>query len=513
MSKVAMIRKSGPFIAVSQDGVASLTPNEYRILENQLWYTKLTFHYGAAAYDPHTGDRQSMSGERRKLYQYDNNGHFICQRGFYPRVRGLLEEAGYTITFVDTDPPVDPVIYTPDWDRIFERFQLRAKQDECLAQIDMHDGGYIDAPPAFGKTHVMAMVSSMYPRAKIDIVAKRKDVVGRIRDLLTRWVPSVGMVGGGKKQKGRVTVYTADSLHHSDFDAHIMLADEGHELMTDRLAKLLGNYHYSRNFAFSATPDTRLDNAHFRMEGIFGPCVFKMSQQEAEQAGLVSPVFVQWIDVRLSHNPIANIKTLVAQKRNGIWRNQYRNQVIAETARAFREGDDQVLILVDTVDHALHLRKLLPEAALCYSEGALTDGSKRAMFIRNGLLDEDEQMTTALRNSLRHQFENREIKLVIATGVWSVGVSFDSLNVLIRADAGASETTNIQLPGRVCRIDPSSGKQCGILIDFNDVWDTKFKGRAADRRRDYHKRGWTQLLADGKLWTPGMRVNRVGTQK
>jgi superfamily II DNA or RNA helicase len=247
------------------------------------------------------------------------------------------------------------------------------------------------------------------------------------------------------------------------------------------------------------------------MEGVFGPCIFRMTQQEAEAEGLVSKVYVQWIDVNLSHNPIGNIKTLVAQKRNGIWRNQWRNQIIAATAQSFREGDDQVLILVDTVDHALHLRKLLPEAELCYSEGALVDAKKRAMYINSDMLDPDEYMTPALRNSLRHRFETRDLKLCIATGVWSVGVSFDSLNVLIRADGGASETANIQLPGRVCRVDPESGKDCGILIDFNDRWDSKFRGRSSERRRDYNKRGWTQILPNGQIWTPGTRVNRVGT--
>lgn len=505
MTERAVVRKGGPFIEISADGTRPLEPAVLTMLEKPLYYNHMTFQFGAAAYDPLTGAKQAVKKERRRLFQYDEAGRLICQKGFYPRMRGLLEDAGFEVAYIDKDPPKAAKIYEADWDRVLSRFEFRPRQLDCLSQIDMHDYGLIDAPPAFGKTHVMAMIATMYPKAKIAITTKRKDVVAKINTLLTKWIPSVGQVGGGKKKKGRVTVYTADSLHHADYDEDILLADECHELMTDRLAETLSRFWYSRNFAFSATPDMRMDNAHYRMEGLFGPRIFHMTQQEAEQHSLVTPVLVQWIDVN-TVNPAKPFKTTVGRKRHGIWRNPWRNQVIAETARALLEDQQQVLVLVDTVDHALHLRKLLPEAKLCYSEGAM-DEEKRRFFIRNELLAEDEIMTLQLRTERRQQFERREIMCAIATGVWSVGVSFDSLNVLIRADAGASETSNIQMPGRVCRIDPKSGKACGILIDFYDLWDTGFLARSTERRRDYHQRGWTQYKHNGEIWTP--RGNRV----
>lgn len=513
MALRACVKQCGPFIQVSADGVVPLPPQITSALERPLFYNHVVFHFGAGQYSPDSGARHGVTTQPRRLFQYDSNGHFVCQKGFYPKIRSILVQHGFTVDYIDLDEPKDERIYQANWDRIFERFELRPRQDECLAQIDMHNYGIIDAPPAFGKTHIMGMVCSMYPRAKIDIVTKRKDVVARIRGLLTKWVPSVGQVGGGLKKEGRVTVYTADSLQHSNFTADILLADECHELMTDRLAEQLGRYWTSRNYGFSATTDCRLDNAHYRMEGLFGPKIFEMSQQEAEALGLVSPVFVQWFDVNPGCNPAQNIKSLVARKRNGIWRNQWRNQVIAEASRSFVESGNQVLILVDTVDHALHLRKLLPEATLCYSEGTWSTSEdraeKREFYIRHGLLADDEVMTTALRNTLRQQFETRQLMLVIATGVWAVGVSFDSLNVLVRADGGASETANIQLPGRVCRVDPASGKECGIVLDFNDIWDPGFRDRSGERRLDYNKRGWTQILSNGKVWTPGSRTNRA----
>jgi superfamily II DNA or RNA helicase len=443
------------------------------------------------------------------MFTYDTNGRLCCLKGFYPKLKGVLETMGYRVIYIDKDPPKRPEIYQADWDRVFQRFQFRPRQDDCLAQIDMHDYGVVVAPPAFGKTHLMAMIANLYPRAKIDIVTKRKDVVGRIIQLISETIPDVGQVGGGKHRDSRVTVYTADSLHRSNYTADILLADEGHELMTDRLAEMLGRYAYSRNYTFTATPDSRLDGAHARMEGVFGPQIFCMSQQEAERHELVVPVIVQWLDVRSDCDVAAPYKTIVARKRNGIWRNHQRNSIIAEAAKSFLQSGLQVLILVDTIDHALHLRRFLPEASLCYSEGALGQGTeKRNQYVRAGLLTDEEEMTAMARTDLRRRFERREVMCAIATGVWAVGVSFDSLNVLMRADAGDSETLNVQMPGRVCRIDSTTGKESGILVDFMDHWSDYFRARSVNRRRDYATRGWTQINADGTIWTPTARGHR-----
>ena len=508
MQATAVIRKGNGYIDVSENGQVPLPVTVLRSLEGPMHYDHVTFHFGGNRWDD-TGTNRGLTKERRQLFVYDNQGRFTCLKGFYPKIKGLLERMGYRVIYIDKDPPKDPLVYEANWERVFERFQMRAQQDTCLAQIDMHDYGVVVAPPAFGKTHLFAMIANLYPKAKIDIVTKRKDVVGHIIRLINETIPNVGQVGGGKHRKERVTVYTADSLHRSDYDADFLLADEGHELMTDRLAEMLSRYTLSRNYAFTATPDSRLDGAHARMEGMFGPKIFEMSQQVAERCELVTPVMVQWLDVRSDYDAARAYKTTVARKRNGIWRNQVRNNVIAEAARSFLADDLQVLILVDTIDHALHLRKLLPEASLCYSEGALGAGSeKREFYIRNGFLEESEEMTAMQRTELRRRFERREVMCAIATGVWAVGVSFDSLNVLVRADAGDSETLNIQMPGRVCRIDAATQKECGILIDLNDLWSPYFRARSANRRRDYHARGWTQLLHTGELWQPHSRSHR-----
>jgi superfamily II DNA or RNA helicase len=509
MTKAAIITQQGALIKVTKEDMTPLPGDVAHRLGQALTYTHFQYHHGANAHDPTTGVRENITTESRRLYVLDNTGCFCCQHGFRHKVETHLATEGYACSFLNHTQVQNPGAYTPDWDRVFSRFKFRPKQDECLAQIDMHDSGIIDAVTAFGKTHIMGMICNLYPQAKIDIVTKRKDVVATIRQFLSQWIPNVGQVGGGKRRKSRVTVYTADSLHHSDFDAEFFLADEVHELMTDRYAEILSRYWYSRCFGFTATAATRFDNAHERMEGLFGPTIFYLPYQEAERLGLVVPILVQWIEVA-GCSPCQGLRDLVAQKRKGIWQNGNRNSVIAATANSFVQQGQQTLILVDTLEHGLHLRQWLPHFKLCYSENAL-DPKKRQMYLEMGLMRPEENMSSPLRTKLRTDFENRKYLGAIATGVWSVGVSFDSLEVLVRAEGSSSETQNVQAPGRVCRIHEDTGKEVGIVVDFHDKFDSKFYSRSLDRRHSYHQHGWVQIQPNGKIWKP--RRSRCGTER
>jgi len=511
MPKSATIRQQGPLIEIGTPERTPLDGDIYAKLALPLTYTYQRKRYGIDAYDDVTGEYRSMEFERRRLYTLDSDGRLCCQKGWRSRVTQILQQNGYEVEFISLDRPKPAYIYQANWDRVFSRYEFRPQQDICLAHVDMHDGGIIDAVPAFGKTFIMGMICNLYPRAKIDIITKGKSVVATIIRHLSRWVPDVGQVGAGKRRKSRVTVYTVQSLHHSNYDADIVLADEVHELMTDNFSTLLGRYFYARMYGFTATKETRFDNAYHRMEGLFGPTIFYMPYPEALRLGLVSPIVTQWIDVDTRPNPIANIEDPVARKRFGIWRNEHRNRLVANAARSFYELGFQTLVLVETFEHGLFLRRWMPPAVrFCYSEQCLEDQNKRKAYIEWGLLEPTERMTAIKRDRLRREFEEREFLLAVATGVWSVGVSFDSLQVLVRAEGSGSETQNTQAPGRVCRIDDR--KDVGIVVDFWDLWDAGFLARAQSRRRTYAKHEWQQYMGNGELWMP-RKGSRVGIRK
>ena len=85
----------------------------------------------------------------------------------------------------------------------------------------------------------------------------------------------------------------------------------------------------------------------------------------------------------------------------------------------------------------------------------------------------------------------------IATGVWKLDVSFDALSALIFAGSGSSSIDATQGPSRVSRVHHASGKEFGVVYDFNDEFDETLYKQAMARRRIYKKHGRTQIEPEG----------------
>ena len=197
-------------------------------------------------------------------------------------------------------------------------------------------------------------------------------------------------------------------------------------------------------------------------------------------------------NVTMDYNPLAGkADDFVTRKRFGIWRNDVRNAVIARDANRY-DDNTQVLITCETLQHAVHLKKYLPDFTLVYREGSLKPWD-RAKYAKMGLISEDEPLTNIKRRIwLTKQFEQGKLKKVIATTVWNVGVSFNALEVLIRADGGGSPINDVQIPGRVSRL--SEGKTHGIVHDYLDQFNSSFEKRALSRARTYKKNSWEQVM-------------------
>jgi superfamily II DNA or RNA helicase len=255
-------------------------------------------------------------------------------------------------------------------------------------------------------------------------------------------------------------------------------------------ATISERYRFSRNFTFTASPEGRYDNADVKLEMMFGPIIFRLTYPEAVRLGLVVPIKIKWLSVQSTFNPAGEYSETVSRKRWGIWRNDFRNEMIANEAREY--GDDQVLILVETVDHAVHLKQFLPEFEMCYAD---MDQDRLERYIRNKMLPEDyTPVDPERREAMTLAFETGQLKKVIATDVWGTGVDFEELAVLIRADARGSDILDTQYPGRVSRIVTSGvEKPYGLVIDCMDHFDKSFKRTSQSRSRNYKKKEWEQL--------------------
>jgi superfamily II DNA or RNA helicase len=494
-----VVNRCGNVLTLSRADGAPFDLDLVNSITKDMKYQHVEQLHGAAQRNPITGQRQYFKTTEYKLFRYEH-GKIIMLSGYLARVAARLKKLGCPATLVDTSPTRKrPDCYEENWDNLVGRITFRPRQEECLRAIVKSKCGIIKAVTGFGKTTSIGALALLFPKAKIHVVTKSVDVAERIVKALKRFIPKVGFVGDGSRYWERVTVITAGSLAHSDGDADFLFCDEVHQLATVNFStELARRYRHSRNFGLSATPYARMDNAHAVLEPIFGPMIFELTYQQAVELGLVVPIRVKWLPIRMQYNPAERYSNRVAKKRAGIWTNTARNQIIADAVREYPDTH-QILILVETIEHAVNLGRLLPEYTLVYSAMFPNDC---AMYKKRGLLPADyKPLNDYQKHQLRNDFESGKLRRVIATDVWSTGVDFEQLNVLVRADDRDSDIVDVQGPGRVSRIYVSPEgvhKSFGEVIDCMDTFDSTFYRKSTGRRNSYKLLGWEQNWNDAQ---------------
>jgi superfamily II DNA or RNA helicase len=386
-------------------------------------------------------------------------------------------------------------VFDPHWDRLAD-VQWKWMQRRCIERLATEPFMQLQCPPGYGKSFLIRCLAKLLPKAKIVVTTPALDVLEQLHKDLAVGIPHVGLVTSRRKSRGpRVNCYSTGSLHLCEEAPDILIVDEVHELGTDHFMEKLatGPFGQARHLGFSANAGERPDGSWFELEGFFGPVLIKLPYQACVDHGAVVPIEVHWRDVVMDKDPAAKVESRTSKLRHGIWRNRKRNELIAKDAMSF--GDEQVLISVDVIEHAMELKKLLPDFEVCYSEAGMKPW-EHAEYAKQGLLSE-EMMSRERRGSLKEGFSSGRIRKAIATTIWKRGVDFKGLQVLIRADAGASLISDTQIPGRTSRLNAAAGKTSSIVIDYLDQFGSYFRDRAGVRRRNYKSHGWKQVMPSG----------------
>ena len=324
------------------------------------------------------------------------------------------------------------------------------------------------------------------------IVVPGIDVAKTIRDRLLDVLPSpeIGQLGGGRSERDkRITVCVKNSLYKADLaNCQILMYDECHTAASDKTARGLTCARNCKMFGFSASPEMRTDKADMMAEALFGPVIHITEYEESQQRGNVVPIHVIMRPVVVG--PTITTSVTYKVNKHGIWCNLERNKRIADDALEYSKDGQQIFIAVNTVVHGLELLRFLGESfTFVYAQ---MDAKLRKKYEKEGVIKPGEHpITTYERERLQEAFEAGKLRRVIAT-CWKHGVSFDHLQVLIRADGLATNIGSVQLPGRLSRLD--DGKERGILIDYLDQFNPTLANRAKQRVRMYRKKKWDVFI-------------------
>lgn len=435
------------------------------------WYTKRLVK--------HVEERQLFWYEKDPLQQVDV---FCTWSGYLHRIATMLAE---THT-VQVERRIDTKLGEPDVSLVKD-VVWRPHQRDVFVRLLSYDGGVVVCPTGFGKSFLMTQLARVYPSADIVVTVPSVDIARALERSLTSAIGAaqVGFVGDGERTVRRVTVAVTHSIEHTNADASLVLVDECHSVMTKHFLHKLFRFRRAKLFGFTATPRGRHDRADAYLEACFGPIIYEVPYQEAVRAGNVVPLVVR-VYTNRDGPSLDHVADPVLIERHGIIANAARNRLIAAIARdAEREfgHDEQILIMVDKVEHAYRLHQLLPD----YTVVTGTVPAERIAELREAGVPIPERVD---RDASRDAFAARTLKRVIATRVWEKGVDFPDLRVLIRADGLASAIAAAQVPGRLSRIGRQTQKPYGVLIDINDTFCKALQARYYARLRTYRSHGW-----------------------
>lgn len=424
---------------------------------------------------------------KEKLYKVvDDVGYF--PGGVLHRVLTHLQARGIQHTYTD-HRDLAGLMPAPNF-AVVEK--LRADQPETLVKIASELCGTIVCNTGWGKSFLIKQICLMYPTLKIVIISPGRDEITNVYDRLVPTFPlgTVGLIGAGKKDSSdrRIICTTTKSMLYADLrGCDLVLFDEVHAVGYNQVSDALLWVDKARMFGFTASPEGRSDQSEMIIEAYFGPIIAEFEYEDSVAKGTASPIEVHLYEVK---GVPTGKKVPHAKKRAAYWRNNIRNLMAAYLASKIPE-DEQVLIMVETVEHGMYLKRLLPDFTFVYGK---LHHDEYINYVHQGFT-KDPELKTKDRDTLKKQFASGELKRVIATGVWKQAVDFPQLSILIRADGASSMIESTQIPGRLSRI--ADGKEKGILIDFIDGFDSWAASRARKRIGLYRKKKWTIIRKGG----------------
>lgn len=442
--------------------------------------------------------------EERSVMERDpsNPGTLCFMAGLWPRVKSMLDKQGLSYEIEDCrDPAKKPPI---DIEAI-QGIELRENQDVAIALLATADCGIINTPTGFGKSFIISVLCKAFPTLNIVVTTSSASVVATNYEYLNKIIPGqVGsLTGKGDTTKGkRVIVTTLKSLakipaEHVD----LLLCDECHDVGATQAAEVISGFYFARKFGFSASP-VRTDGSAIVMESLFGPTILNMSYTEAVDAGMVTPMKYVMLPCGWCPSILKSGKDMmdVTLKRYSYWVNSARNKAIRDFMYQLKNSSDaQVLIMVQTLDHALQLKALMPWLVVAYYGSAdMAELRRKYPKTKYPQLDLDKvKMNQRQLDITRRAFAKGTLRWVVSTYVFRQGVSFSHLRVLIRADGATSAIAGIQIPGRLSRLD--EGKDCAYLVDFNDTFTPWAARRSETRAKLYQEQGWKEITREELL--------------
>ena len=337
---------------------------------------------------------------------------------------------------------------------------LREDQINANRKMRLKQRGIVLFPTGSGKTIIMLGFISMFKSYRILILCHTIDLLNQISEELEKAGYVHHVFGGGRKfdfskiaKLNRSILLATDKsfvklnpeLWSAYFD--ITLVDEAHHATNQNInyGKIMEVNQSPVKIGFTATIPT---DTYRRLiiEGYFGPVIAELTGKEKDQ--IIAEARVELIAVPKS-DKLVNVRSYRDIYNKGIVENNVRNRLIIEESLKSIKIDEQVLIIVERVEHGMILKNFFREKNIS------------CPFVQG-------QENEAYRNKIKRRLLSKELMVAISTKVWREGINIPTLNHIIFASGGKDEIAIRQAMGRGLRL--AKGKSSIHLTDFMDPY-------------------------------------------
>ena len=225
--------------------------------------------------------------------------------------------------------------------------------------------------------------------------------------------------------------------------AKLHIFDECHLAACDTIQDIVKNINAEHIYGMSASPN-RDDGKDLLVEAILGKNIVNISASELIRGGYLVKPIIKFLKVpKYTEKLPKNYQTIY---KNYIVNNPVRNQLVVNAAERVVEQGYQTLVLFSKIAHGNILYNELSKKMSCI----LLSGKD----------------SSEVRREAKSKLEKGEIKLVIASTIFDIGIDIPSLSGLILAGGGRSTVRGVQRLGRTSRKFP--GKKHCAVVDFYD---------------------------------------------
>jgi len=388
--------------------------------------------------------------------------------------------------------------------------------DRCEHQINALNKlfdemrGCVVLPTGTGKSNIIALYIKHFPGKTFLVMVPRIEILNQMRDTLKFVLgETIGQLGGGKKDKRRVTVGIYKTTLSGEHDMYLksvdgLIIDESHLCPGNQVELNNLCIEASLRAAFTATPHT--DGRQYYTYSVVGPEIYREPRAQLEDKNIILRPTIYYItykhnnkspyyqDLGLrgdtsSHafggyvrgkgyrqisggfgpNPldVEHYKTCCTE-------NYSRNQIILDLVKAFVEWEARTgpgIVFTGYVDHSNKLNSDLLDVGI----RSATVSSKTKGTERQKIYDKAKQSCAGLAGVNNPN----SLDVIVAADLLNAGVDIRSLMFAMLTEVTQNPQTTIQRIGRILRTPRGSEqKKRAIVVAFVDEESVYYSKRS-----------------------------------